>query len=81
MLNILIHNIGTNENNIADYYWTASINDVVIKTGNIFGHDRNKGWEHLLLELVESNRKTNVSGKKRGQTDTIYIDREEDKNE
>lgn len=57
MLTIQIINDGKGTNENANYRYNVFINNQVIKTGKINGHNRNDGWAKLLKEIAEENLK------------------------
>ena len=67
MLTIKIVNDGTGTNTDANYRYQVLVNDTVIESGEVKGHDRRKGWRNLvktlinrseLKEIIENNNKT-----------------------
>jgi hypothetical protein len=57
MLIVYIHNDGTGTNNSANYTYQVCVNDVVIETGEVKGHDRDKGWRKLVEEVSKQDTK------------------------
>ena len=59
MLIIKIINDGTGTNTDANYRYQVLVNDTVIESGEIKGHDRRKGWVNLIEMLADESRKKN----------------------
>ena len=66
MLIIKIVNDATGTNTDANYRYQVLVNDTVIESGEVKGHDRRKGWRNLvktlinrseLKEIIENNNK------------------------
>jgi hypothetical protein len=56
MLTIKIVNDGTGTNTDANYRYQVLVNDTVIESGEVKGHDRRKGWQNLVEMLaIHSN--------------------------
>jgi hypothetical protein len=52
MLIIKIVNDATGTNESANYRYQVLVNDTVIESGEIKGHDRRKGWQNLVEMMV-----------------------------
>jgi len=63
MLTIQIHNLGTGDNEHANYEYAVLINRKVIDAGFIYDHNRNNGWVKLLEMLCENKRMEHGSEK------------------
>lgn len=50
---IVLHNQGIDDTNISDYNYEVRINERIIESGHIAGHDRAKGWRPLVEMLVD----------------------------
>jgi hypothetical protein len=59
MLTIKIVNDGTGTNTDANYRYQVLVNDTVIESGEVKGHDRRKGWVSLVEMLADESRKKN----------------------
>ena len=57
MLIIKIVNDATGTNESANYRYQVMVNDTVIESGEIKGHDRRKGWQNL-VEMIVKDAKT-----------------------
>ena len=55
MLTIKIVNDGTGTNTDANYRYQVLVNDTVIESGEVKGHDRRKGWQNLVEMLVKQS--------------------------
>jgi hypothetical protein len=55
MLIIKIVNDGTGTNTDANYRYQVLVNDTVIESGEVRGHDRRKGWVNLVEMLVKQS--------------------------
>ena len=56
MLTIKIVNDATGTNESANYRYQVLVNDTVIESGEVKGHDRRKGWQNLVEMLaIHSN--------------------------
>ena len=54
ILKIVNDTTGTNES--ANYRYQVLVNDTVIESGEVSGHDRRKGWQNLVEMLaIHSN--------------------------
>ena len=56
MLIIKIVNDGTGTNTDANYRYQVLVNDTVIESGEVKGHDRRKGWQNLVEMIVENSK-------------------------
>lgn len=59
MLILKIVNDATGTNTDANYRYQVLVNDTVIESGKVSGHDRRKGWRNLVEMLVDKSRKEN----------------------
>ena len=59
MLIIKIVNDATGTNQSANYRYQVLVNDTVIESGEIKGHDRRKGWVNLVEMMVNEHSKEN----------------------
>jgi hypothetical protein len=57
MLIIKIQNDGTGTPEIGNYRYQVMVNDTVIESGEVKGHERKEGWRGLLLNLVDTSSK------------------------
>lgn len=55
MLTIKIVNDGTGTDESSNYRYQVLINQTVIESGEIKGHDRSKGWQNLVDMLVSES--------------------------
>lgn len=55
MLIVLVQNDGTGTNKNANYKYTIKINEKIIETGTIKGHNREHGWQSLIIKLAEES--------------------------
>jgi hypothetical protein len=53
MLTIRIKNDGTGTLETANYDYAVYVNDAVIATGHVDGHERILGWQYLLKQVAE----------------------------
>jgi hypothetical protein len=53
MIIVLIHNDGTGTDKSANYTYEVRVNQKIIETGNIKGHNCKDGWKVLLHELTD----------------------------
>ncbi len=50
---LIIHNDGTGTDDSANYNVTVRVNERVIATRRVEGHNRADGWEELVRRIVE----------------------------
>ena len=55
MLIIKIQNDGTGTVEVGNYRYHVLINQTVIESGAVTGHNRREGWQQLLLDLVKQS--------------------------
>ena len=68
MLTLNVLNIaGTNE--IADYRWTALVNNVVIERGEFTGHLRSDGWKKLVEKIVKQPMVSDYGNSENNESD------------
>ena len=60
MLTIKIVNDGTGTNTDANYRYQVLVNDTVIESGEVKGHDRRKGWRNLVEMMVKESYQNEV---------------------
>jgi hypothetical protein len=53
MLTVTFHNDGTGNEDIGNYDVTVAVNDEIIWTGRVEGHNRRYGWVALVDQLVD----------------------------
>jgi len=57
MLIIKIQNDSTGTNKSANYRYQVLVNQTVIESGEIRGHNRDDGWRKLVIQLVNGSEK------------------------
>ena len=60
MLIIKIQNDSTGTVEIGNYRYQVMINQTVIESGEVKGHNRKEGWRGLLLNLVDQSSKSEL---------------------
>jgi len=60
MLIIKIQNDSTGTVEIGNYRYQVMVNDTVIESGEVNGHNRREGWRRLMLNLVDQSSKSEL---------------------
>lgn len=60
MLIVRIHNDGTGTDASANYTYEVLVNNEVVESGRVIGHDRSDGWPALLLDIAAGKVDKNI---------------------
>ena len=60
MLTIKIVNDATGTNESANYRYQVLVNDTVIESGEVKGHNRAKGWQNLVEMMVKDAKNEQI---------------------
>ena len=53
MLTITFHNDGTGSVEVGNYDYCVYVNDMIIQSGRVEGHNRREGWKELVRHFAD----------------------------